>query len=359
MSKVWYSGMSFEKYAPECTLPAKFERMLGAVGLEAGFKGARTAIKMHVGREIGYSTIPPLFVKILVDRLKAAGATPYLIDQTVDGAAARGYTENYFGCPITTSCGVTEKYLYRKEIGFKTFEYANIAGNFHDADAVVVLSHVKGHGACGYGGACKNIAMGCVDDHTRGSIHGLETGLAWDESKCTHCEACIGSCNHHANSFDENGKYEVFYHHCTLCQHCVKVCPTGAISPTGSNYEDFQHGMALCTRAALEDFPKDRVLYVNAMLQMTALCDCWGFTTPSIVPDVGICASYDLVAVEQACLDRIRVEDFNPLSVPVGTEMGEKGHLFERIHGKDPYIQIDECAKLKMGSTKYKLVDVV
>ncbi len=355
MAKVWFSDMTFEKYAQDSVLTAKFGRMLDQAGLEAGFKGARTAIKMHVGRGTGYSTIPPIFVKILVDRLKKLGANPYLIDQSVDEAPARGYTESYFGCPITTSCSVTEKYLYRKEIGFKTFEYANIGGNFHDADAVVVLSHIKGHGACGYGGACKNIAMGCVDDHTRGCIHGLETGLTWDESKCTHCEDCIASCNHHANSFVD-GKYEVFFHNCTLCQHCVKVCPTGAISPTGSNYEDFQQGMALCTRAALEHLPREKVFYVNVMLQMTAMCDCWGFTTPSIVPDIGIASSYDIVAVEQACLDCMRTEDFLPQSVPVGFEMGTKGHLLERIHGKDPFLQLDKLAAQGLGCRSYERI---
>ena len=357
MSNVWFSDMKYEKYSPEETLPAKFGRMLVAAGLENGFKGAKTAIKMHVGRGIGYSTIPPVFVKILVDHLKKLGAEPYLIDQTVDEAPARGYTESYFGCPVLTSCGATDKYLYRKDIGFKTFEYANIGGNFHDADAVVVLSHVKGHGACGYGGACKNVAMGCVDDHTRSSIHGLETGLQWDEAKCTHCEACITSCNHHANHF-KNGKYEVFFHHCTLCQHCIKVCPTGAISPTESNYEDFQQGMSLCAATALEPFPKQRVFFVNVMLQVTSLCDCWGFTTPSLVPDVGIASSYDLVAVEQACLDRIRTEDLLPFSLPKGTELGEKGHLFERIHGKDPFLQLDKLAALGLGSRIYELVEV-
>jgi uncharacterized protein len=358
MAKVLFSDLSIARYAQECTLPAKFGRMLDEAGLDASFKGARTAVKMHVGRGTGYSTIPPIFVKILVDRLKQYGAAPYLVDDRVDEAEARGYTERYFGCPIVPSCGVAEKYLHRKEIGFKTFTSANIGGNFHDADAAIVLSHVKGHGACGFGGACKNIAMGCVDGATRGRIHGLESGLAWDETKCTHCEACLGSCNHHANRFDENGKYEVFYHDCTLCQHCVKVCPTGAISPTDSNYEDFQHGMALCTRAALEDFPKDHVFYVNVMLQMTALCDCWGFTTPSVVPDVGIVSSYDLVAVEQASLDRIRVEDFCPNSVPVGFALGTSGHLLERIHGKDPFLQLDHLAALGLGSRTYETVEV-
>ncbi len=357
MAKVWFSDMSYEKYSAECTLPAKFGRMLDEAGLENGFKGARVAIKMHVGRGIGYSTIPPVFVKLLVDHLRKLEAEPYLIDQTVEHASARGYTESYFGCPIVTSCGVTEKYLYRKEIGFKTFEYANIAGNFHDADAVIVLSHIKGHGACGYGGACKNIAMGCVDDHTRGSIHGLETGLQWDESKCIHCDECVRNCNHDANGF-EDGKYEVNYHHCTLCQHCIKVCPTGAITPTASNYEDFQQGLALCTAAALAHFPAGHVFYINVMLQMTALCDCWGFTTPSLVPDVGIVSSYDIVAAEQACLDRIKTENFIPQSVPIGYEMGTQGHLLERVHGKDPYLQLDKLAALGLGSREYETIVV-
>jgi uncharacterized Fe-S center protein len=148
---------------------------------------------------------------------------------------------------------------------------------------MIDFSHVKGHGACGYGGACKNIAMGCVTDRTRQQIHGLEGGITWDEELCTHCEACIRNCNHDANSFDKEGKYNVFFHNCTYCQHCVKVCPTGAIKMDAERYRDFQEGMAICTDEVLKTFKPGNVFYINFLTDITILCDCWGLTTPSLV----------------------------------------------------------------------------
>ena len=219
--QVFFASAGFRTYDPSETLPVKFEKIIDALALADTVKGKHTAVKMHLGREIGYTTIHPLFVKILVDKLKSYGAKVFVTDQIITDARARGYTEEFLGCPIVEACGQTGRYFYPETCDFKTFANVDIAGHIHDAEALINLSHVKGHGACGYGGACKNIAMGCVTDRTRQQIHGLEGGLVWDEALCTHCEVCVTSCNHKANSF-KNGKYDVFYHHCTVCQHCVK-----------------------------------------------------------------------------------------------------------------------------------------
>jgi uncharacterized Fe-S center protein len=116
--------------------------------------------------------------------------------------------------------------------------------------------------------------------------------------------------------------------------------------------------MALTTREVLRGFAPGRVLYVTALLSVTPFCDCWGFTTPSIVPDVGIIASDDIVAVETAALDLIRAEDFIEGSLPPPLKRAGAGHLFQQIHGKDPALQIAECARLKLGRSKHKLVEV-
>jgi uncharacterized Fe-S center protein len=271
----------------------------------------------------------------------------------------RGYTEANFGCPLLDACGYLDKYYYTKTVDFKSFRHVDVAGLIHDADFLIDFSHVKGHGCCGFGGACKNIAMGCVTDRTRQEIHGLEGGLAWDEGKCTHCEICVSSCNHHANAF-EDGKYEVNYHHCTLCQHCVKVCPTNAITLDSQNhsYEDFQTGMALCTKTVLDTFKPGNAYYINVLTQITALCDCWGMTTPSLVPDIGILASDDIIATERASLDAIKMEDLMLVGVPQGMELGANGHLFERLHGTNPYTQLEKLEEQGLGSQQYQLETV-
>jgi uncharacterized Fe-S center protein len=357
-SKVLFASVKYDKYDPSVTLPAKFERLIDEMHLEDTVKDKWTAIKMHLGRGIGYSTIHPLFVKILVDKLKSYGAKVYITDQDISGAKNRGYTEELLGVPIVPVCGVMSKYYYEKKVDFRSFKDVDIGGNIYDAEVMINLSHIKGHGACGYGGSCKNIAMGCVTNRTRQQIHGLEGGLVWNEELCLHCGMCITNCNHSANSFDENGKYHVFYHHCTNCQHCVKVCPNGAITMDSHNYTDFQVGMATCTKTVLKSFKPGSVFYISFLTNITALCDCWGLTTPSVVPDVGIMASTDIVAIERACLDAIKVENLIPDGLPQGMELGSNGHLFERIHGKDPYIQLDQLEKLGLGAQEYNLAEI-
>ncbi len=357
-AEILFSSVEYDKYDSDRTLPAKFGRLVDRMGLQDVVKGKLTAIKMHVGRNIGYSTIPPLFVKILVDKLKGYGAKVYITDQTVTDARMRGYTEELLGVPIVDVCGVTGKYYYEKNVDFRSFKNVDIAGNIHDAEVMIDLSHVKGHGVCGYGGACKNIAMGCVTDRTRQQIHGLEGGIEWNEDVCTHCELCVNSCNHFANRFDEEGKYSVNYHHCTLCQHCVKVCPVSAMRMEANKYEDFQTGMAICTEEVLKLFKPGHVFYINFLLSITALCDCWGLTTPSLVPDIGVMASKDIIAVEKACLDAIKLENLISSALPKGHDFGQNGHLFERLHGKNPFVQLKELEKRGLGTMEYTILEI-
>ena len=356
-SKVYFASAGFRTYDPSETLPVKFEKIIDALALADTVKGKHTVIKMHLGREIGYTTIHPLFVRTLVEKLKSYGAIVCITDQIIQDARARGYTEEFLGCPIVEACGQMSQYFYPETCQYKTFTHVDIAGHIRDAEVLINLSHVKGHGACGYGGACKNIAMGCVTDRTRQQIHALEGGLVWSEDLCTHCESCITSCNHNANSFKE-GKYEVFYHHCTVCQHCIKVCPTGAIVLDDSRFGDFQRGMALCTKTVLASFAPGHVCHINFLTNITALCDCWGLSTPSLVPDIGIMASYDMVALERACLDAVKVENLLVNGVPGCVPLQGEGHLFERLHGRNPFIQLDELEAAGLGRQTYVLEEV-
>ena len=237
-SNVLFAPMAYTRYEASQTLPEKFSRLLEKSGLGDKVNGKSVAIKMHVGSGITYSTIPPVFVRKLVDFVHKHGGDCFITDHYVyrRHPEERGYTESNLGCPVLDDCGHLGKYFYTKEVRFKTFQHVDVAGLIHDADFLIDFSHVKGHGACGFGGACKNIAMGCVTDRTRHEIHALEGGLVWNEEKCVHCGKCIDACNHFANSFDENGKYSVRYHHCTMCQHCLKVCPVGPLRLLGHDH---------------------------------------------------------------------------------------------------------------------------
>jgi Uncharacterized Fe-S center protein len=359
-SEVLFAPIAYARYEESQTLPAKFDRLLDASGLGERVNGKSVAIKMHVGGGTNYSTIHPVFVRKLVNFVHNHGGRCFITDHYVADRhpELRGYTEETVGCPILDDCGFLGKYFYTKKVDFRTLKHIDIAGLIHDADFMIDFSHFKGHGACGFGGACKNIAMGCVTDRTRGEQHSLEGGIIWDKDKCIHCGKCIDSCNHHANSFDGEGNYSVFYHNCTSCQHCAKVCPTEAIRLDSHNYEDFQKGLAICTKTVLDTFAPGNVYYINVLTSITALCDCWGLTTPSLVPDIGIISGSDIVAVEAASLDQVKIENLIKVGVPEGMELGDHGHLFERLHHKNPYIQLDKLSEQGLGTREYTISEI-
>jgi len=122
-SKVLFTSVKYDKYDLSVTLPAKFDRLIDSMNMEEAVKDKWTAIKMHLGRNLGYSTIHPLFVKILIDKLKKYGAKVFITDQVVDGAKARGYTEDFLGVPVIPVCGVMDKYYYEKSVDFRTFKH--------------------------------------------------------------------------------------------------------------------------------------------------------------------------------------------------------------------------------------------
>jgi uncharacterized Fe-S center protein len=123
-------------------------------------------------------------------------------------------------------------------------------------------------------------------------------------------------------------------------------------------YEDFQTGMAICTEEVLKTFQPGHVFYINFLTNITAVCDCWGMSTPSLVPDIGIMASDDIVAIERACLDAIKVENLIPQGIPSGHEMSGTGHLFEQLHGKSPFVQLDALERYGLGSQKYVIKEI-
>jgi uncharacterized protein len=358
MSEVYFSSIKVEKLEADKTLPKKFERMLEQLDIRSLVSGKKVCVKMHLGGNVGYTTIHPLFVRTLVQQIKKAGCkSVFVCDGSKKGANLRGYTKKSVGTKIVglfRRPGLVKKI----PIGYKKLDEAEISKEVLNSDVLIVLSHLKGHGSCGFGGAGKNIAMGVVPGKTRGKIHSLEGGIDWDKDKCTKCEKCIQECPNKANKFNDKGDYEIFYHNCTYCRHCILACPQKSltISPDGT-FENFSKGLALVVKETLKNFEKS-ALFINFLMNITIFCDCWGFSTPSLVPDLGIVASKDIVAVEKASLDMIKVENLNKIGLPDGKELTEGNHLFEKIHGKDPYLMGNYMKEMGLGSSEYKILDI-
>jgi len=360
-----FAPAAIKRLEAGASLPAKWRRMLRRLPMKRTCEGATVAVKMHAGGgldSLGYTTIHPLFIRILIEAIKKAGAkTVFVTDGslTVGGAKARGYTEEVLGAPIIAAGGVNDTYAYTHKVRYKSLREIQVYGNIEDADALINLSHFKGHGDCAYGAACKNLAMGCVSETTRGNLHVLEGGLEYNADLCTKCRKCVQECKRGAARWNETtDRLEIFYHHCVYCRHCVLACPQDAIRITGGGFIPFQHGLALAAKEVLATFDPARVLHMTFLTQITPYCDCWGFSSPALVPDVGILAGDDIVAIENAALDLTRDGVPLPGSLPPDHELVEGNHLFERIHGKDPYVQVREMEKVGLGTPTYVLKKV-
>jgi len=358
-ANVLFAPAAIQRLEAQASLPAKFQRMLDLFSLKRICAGGVVAVKMHVGGSLGFTTIPPLFVRLLVQKIKNAGAKHvFLTDgsSSMSQAAARGYTEEVLGAPLIGAAGIEDRFFYRHKVKYRTLKELEICGNIQDADALINLCHFKGHGTCGYGAACKNLAMGCVTNKTRRTLHHLEGGLVYHKNRCIKCRKCIKACPRGAAKWNDiNNRMEIFFHNCTYCQHCMLACPKDAIEVRGGGFVPFQRGLALAAREVLGTFAPGRVLHINFLTQITVFCDCWGFSTPALMPDVGILASENIVAVDKAGLDMTCDAQPLPGSLPPTMELGEGRHLFERIHAKDPYVQIEQMEKIGMGSSKYRL----
>ena len=364
MTRVCFASAHVKRLDRNASLPAKFSRLLEGLHLEERLKGRRVAIKMHVGGDIGFYTIHPIFVRILVDAVRHAGGYPYLTDGSfsTDAAVARGYTPEVVGCRVVGASGENDRYVYERTTNVPGLEKIEVCGNVADADALIVFSHGKGHGHTGFGGAVKNIAMGCVSYRTRGWIHALMSGhFAWQGELCTHCHQCISGCPTGAIRFNENDEITISEHHCRFCMHCVRACPAEALTmdQPEEKFRLFQAGMAATVKEVLSFFEPSAVTFITVLMNITPLCDCWGFSTPPLVPDIGILQSDNIVAIEQASLDMIKLENLILQNVPDQMlPLGEEGHLFERLHGKDPYEQVRQCVAIGLGAPEYTIEEV-
>jgi uncharacterized protein len=319
---------------------AKFEAEL-LKELPKVFKaGEKIAVKLHFGEPGNITALKPAFVKKVVDALKAIGAKPFLFDSPVSYAGPRNTVEDYektvvkmgfgedkVGCPSV----ISDSTIIVKGRGLAYGACKTLA----DADGVLVLTHVKGHFCSGFGGAIKNLGMGALSKATKGEIH--EGGKPEYIGGCTLCGACEKSCPldniRYADKrpyFDKNW--------CCGCSDCVYACNFGAIK-THSGY-GFDFLLSEGAGSALKHFKK--AYFINEVRRITRNCDCFGEVQETLIKDVGILLSDDIVAIDKASMDLIN------------KQAGED--FFLKLLKKSPIVHIKEAEKLEMGESEYKLV---
>ena len=369
-STVYYGSPRQSRLEASETLPAKLDLILEKLQLRERVKGESVCLKLHVGNDIGYSVVHPIFVRKVVQAIKDGGGKPFIVDVDWDvaGCETRGYTNEVLGCPVYPAAGPKNGYYKEHEREYKNIKTWQVAGMVEEATFLVNFAHVKGHPASGFGAAFKNIALGCMVGKTRGQIHDtFHFDKYWFKENCPDkavMQQIVDSCPVHAIVFDKHDPEELHVHFepCNQCMRCLQVAPAGSLKIDPVNFASFQEAMAVSTAVVLSTFEKNKAVHLALATHMTPVCDCFGFTSMPIMNDEGIFGSDDIVALDKAVLDKTAGLPLLVENLPTSMEpQNNGGHPFAQLHGiyKDPYIVVRYGEKLGLGSQDYELVDVL
>ena len=352
------------------TLPAKLDLILERLNVRERVKGENVALKMHLGNNLSYSVIHPVFVRKVVQAVLDGGGMPFIVDVDWDVRAheTRGYTQETVGCPIYPAAGLNEKYFYIHTHPYKNIQNWHIAGMVQDASFIINFAHVKGHPSCGFGGVLKNIALGCMTGESRSALHDTNHyDRYWFPEKCPDPavrEQIKASCPFGSIVDDKRhpGELHLHFDECNQCGRCLEVAPPGSLKIDPVNFHSFQEACAISVYETYSTFAPEKIVNLSLATHMTPVCDCFGFTSMPILPDAGIFGSNDIVAIEQATLDMIAKTPLIEENVPTSLEIHYRGgHPFQTLHGplKDPYKMVEYAEKLGLGCREYELVDVL
>jgi uncharacterized Fe-S center protein len=330
MSEVYF--IAANKDVP---LVDKLEILLEKVGV--GNLSGIVALKMHMGERNNKTFVKPVYVKKLVEIVKQHGGAPFVTDTTTiykearytamdyyRTAFAHGFLPTYLGCPVIIADGL-------KDDGVQVNEQVEIAKSIYESDAMLLVSHATGHCASSFGGAIKNVAMGCVTKKTKKYQHEV-TRPVRNPDVCAACDRCREICKHDAIGED----HELIPENCIGCGSCITACTTGALRSPEGMFENLQKRLAEVAHAVLRNLPYSTFLFVNFLVDITPFCDCAEYAPEYISPDIGVLASNDIVAVDLATIEMI------------GTQVFEG----------DPTIQLREAHKLGLGALDYKIVEI-
>ena len=372
-AKLYYASARTLHFDTGRSLQGKLKAILRKLKLASVFSEREMVpIKMHLGNPGVHRTIPPLFVREVVDELKEVGARPFVTDSArlpgyvyLEHAYKSGYNPMTFGCPVTIADGLAGNDSIKVKAG-KHLKQLSIPSAIHDAKGMIVLTHVTGHVAYGYGGALKNLAMGCISqkcrgenwrDGDRGRMHtfgGRE--IQKFPAKCIHCGACMEICPTESISFAKKGVM-IRKETCFNCARCAHVCKYGAL--TVDEYgADYYEVLAEAAKAVVKTFDDGRIIHINFMLNMQPECDCMPMCDTPVVQDLGILAGTDCIAIDMATLDLVGSATPLPGSRAEDMTNSPENDVFSQVNNRTPRVTLKYGAKIGIGTTNYKLTEV-
>lgn len=382
VSKVFFSSAKATRFSE--TLPEKAKRVFDAAGLKDVFKqGWLIALKTHLGEKGGYRFLRPQFIRVIVEKVKEYGGIPFIVDTTGVGltsnrgnavrqleiARANGFTWETLGAPVIIGDGL--KGFSGVAIEAQGLRRVEIAQVIAEADAIISVAHFKGHPRTGIGGAVKNIGVGCTTKCGRAALH-LERKPYVKLDLCNGCGVCVSFCPASAITLS-NGKAVVNQSKCIWGCGCWLICPAKAISGWGEMHyktnTEFSVRVAEAMKAIVEYF-KGRIGYINYIVDVTPHCDCFEWSDLPLVPDIGVAASKDPIALDKASLDLVNKTPQMPIGPAEYMLRGEQdkfstlGRYTPTAFLTDPYggpahmKLLEECVKLGIGTMEYELIEV-
>ena len=354
-------------------LPTKLKKMISKAGIgEIDMDGKFVAIKLHFGELGNVSYLRPNYARAVADLVKELGGKPFLTDcntmypgkrknalEHLECAWENGFSPLSVGCPILIGDGLkgTDD-IAVPVVGGEYVKEAKIGRAVMDADVFISLTHFKGHEMTGFGGAIKNIGMGCGSRAGKTEQHsGGKASI--DEAKCRGCMACLKECANEGLFFDEEaGKMRVNKDNCVGCGRCITSCLAKAIAVQWNESASLvMRKMAEYAKGAVHG-KEGKTLFLNFITQVSPACDCYGHADAPIVNDIGICASTDPVALDQACADLVNNAHGNQdTALSSGHEPG--GDKFRGVHPDiDWEVQLEHAEKIGLGKREYELVRI-
>ena len=352
------------------TLPQKLSRLILSAGIDQiDFKDKFVAIKIHFGELGNMAHLRSGYARVLVDIIKDLGGKPFLTDcntlyigsrknalDHIETAYLNGFTPYSTGAHVIIADGLkgTDEVAV-PVVGGEYVKEALIGRAIMDADIVISLNHFKGHEEAGFGGALKNLGMGSGSRAGKKDMHDACRPVV-DRDKCVGCGACANICAHGAPTMGDDGIMTMDWTKCYGCGRCLDVCPVKALAADDHNaarYLNFK--IAEYAKAVVDGRPN---FHINLVRDVSPYCDCHAENDIPIVPDVGMFASFDPVALDLACAEAV-----NAQSVMPGSKLDKEGRPgLDNLTGSFPHTdwrsQIAHGKKIGLGEDSYELIRI-